>query len=139
MKHLTTKLPAQECNISHSGSDLSKASLSDPRRPGYMAPGQGSNRKEVSFSLDEENNIKAAAMNGGVHHYDTDSLEALPEVTQSQVRSSLANHSQEFSSKNINFYEVAHIKKFIIFVSCIQTFAAIHITLFSNITIIDFL
>jgi len=61
--------------MSTTGSDVSATSL-EPRR-----------RKEVSFSLDEDNNITPGSAAMMFETVAADSLEAIPEVTQSQVRS----------------------------------------------------
>ncbi|XP_070198664.1 protocadherin-9-like [Littorina saxatilis] len=73
LRHLTNKPLSQECDVSTAGSD-SSATSSDPRR-----------RKEVSFSLrDEDNNIAPGSAAMTFETVAADSMEAIPEVTQSQ-------------------------------------------------------
>jgi hypothetical protein len=85
LRQLTGKPVTQECNLSNAGSDLSSLASTDPRR----LQQQQQARKEVSFSLDEDNNMKTAQAGGATLSYEavsSDSLEAIPEVTHSQVR-----------------------------------------------------
>ncbi|KAL8605285.1 hypothetical protein ACOMHN_031224 [Nucella lapillus] len=73
LRQLTTKPLSQECSLSNAGSDVSAPSP-EPRR-----------RKEVSFSLDEENNFAGSA-GLMLESAAAGSLEAIPEM-KSQVDS----------------------------------------------------